>query len=249
MPASAAAISPLTWPPRESRRSRRRPSRRRADPTASCEPARGARRRDARPRARRPTVDSASTVGRPRESHTPAAVDRRRCVMSASSRRVPAVPGVADQRRAVARRAADQRAAPRGARGPCPVSSVTYSTGDLPSTRARNRPGSRRAARASIAARGSQFDAGEIGRGERIEAGEIALAPLRPPQAFQQHMVEAEGEVEGRVAVPGAFGVEQDRARADRTRMFFGLRSPWTSASLVRAVVSASSYSRAAQSG
>src|SRR5262249_2302799 len=39
------------------------------------------------------------------------------------------------------------------------ASSVTYSTGDLPSTLARNTPGNRRAVRASIAARGSHSTA------------------------------------------------------------------------------------------
>ena len=56
------------------------------------------------------------------------------------------------------------------------------------------------------------------------------------PDRLEQQVVEAEREVEGRVAEPGALGVEQDRARAARRRMFFGLTSPCTSARRVPAV-------------
>src|SRR5581483_8292807 len=36
---------------------------------------------------------------------------------------------------------------------------------------------------------------------------------FRPVQAFEEKMVEAEGRVESRIAVPGAFGVEEHRAK------------------------------------
>ena len=74
-------------------------------------------------------------------------------------------------------------------------------------------------------ARGARFehlrrlpgDAAEIGFGEKVEAGEKTRDRLPVPQAFEQQVVEAEREVEGRVAVPGAFGVEKHRpARTDQ---------------------------------
>ena len=61
-------------------------------------------------------------------------------------------------------------------------------------------------------------------------------------------MIEAEGEVEGGVAIPGAFGIEEDRA-AGPIRMFFGLTSPCTSAPPVAAVRSASALSLARELG
>ena len=59
---------------------------------------------------------------------------------------------------------------------------VIYSTGDLPSTRARNSAGSSRAARASSAPRGSQPHAGEIGGRQRVEAGEEASRAAGVPE-------------------------------------------------------------------
>ena len=91
---------------------------------------------------------------------------------------------------------------------------VTYSTGDLPSIRAMNRPGSRLAVRASSPSAAPRTPA-EIARGQRSNDARNP-APLRGPQAFQQEVIEAEGEVEGGIAVPGAFGVEKDRARSGR---------------------------------
>ncbi len=65
-------------------------------------------------------------------------------------------------------------------------------------------------------ARGFPGHRAQIGGGQGIEALQEALAGARDPDAFEEHVVEAEGEIEGRVAVPRALGVEEHRAlRAD----------------------------------
>ena len=89
---------------------------------------------------------------------------------------------------------------------------VMYSTGDLPSTLARNSPGSSRAARASSACGGFPGDAGDVGGGERIEAGEEAGCGGRRPEALQQQVIEAEREIERGIAPPGALGIEEHRS-------------------------------------
>ena len=49
-----------------------------------------------------------------------------------------------------------------------------------------------------------------------LEAVEVRLGMLRPPEAFQQQMIEAERGIERGIAIPGALGIEEDRpARAD----------------------------------
>ena len=87
-----------------------------------------------------------------------------------------------------------------------------YSTGDLPSTRARNSPGSRCAARRFQVGRRLPADMRQVGGGQRVEAGQEPGARRRRPQAFQQQVVEAERQVEGRIAPPGAFRVQEHRA-------------------------------------
>src|SRR6202163_4235633 len=52
----------------------------------------------------------------------------------------------------------------------------------------------------------------QIGGGQRIETGQIARPPLRTPRSFQEHVVQAKGEIEGRVAVASAFGIQEDRS-------------------------------------
>src|SRR5882724_9573870 len=52
-------------------------------------------------------------------------------------------------------------------------------------------------------------DALHIGSRQSIEAGQIARFPRRMPGALEQQVVQAEGEVESRVSVPGAFSVEK----------------------------------------
>ncbi len=73
-------------------------------------------------------------------------------------------------------------------------------------------PGSSDAARASRSATGSQPTPVEIARrpAHRTQPRKSRGAAGRP-ETLEQQMVETEGEVEGRIAVPGAFGVEEDR--------------------------------------
>ena len=54
----------------------------------------------------------------------------------------------------------------------------------------------------------------QIGGMQAIERGGGLWFPLRVPHALQQHMRGAEREVEGRIAIPGAFGVDQHRPGA-----------------------------------
>jgi hypothetical protein len=107
--------------------------------------------------------------------------------------------------RATRKRRATRRTASRSA------SSRKYSTGDLPSTRASIRPGSngRRAPRARPPA---PIDPPQVGVGEALERSEEVGACRRRPEAFEEQVVEAKGEVERRVAPPRAFGVEEQRA-------------------------------------
>ena len=92
------------------------------------------------------------------------------------------------------------------------LASVRYSTGDLPSTRASMRAGS------------SVGDAG-LERGGRLPTSRPARSSSRRRRStpeghygsremhrLQDEVVEAEGDVERRIARGGAFGVEQDGA-------------------------------------
>ena len=138
---------------RASRRSRRTPRRRRAGRAPRrCRSTRRPARSPGRRRRRR-AATSASTVGRPRLSQT-----RRPCTNG--DRGVGhAASSFAQAWRTSPRRSTGLDAATRRAMRrtrSLSGSSVMYSTGDLPSTRARNSPGSRRAARGSSAAGGSQ---------------------------------------------------------------------------------------------
>ena len=207
----ARAISPRHWRRRAARRGRRRPRRRRAARAPRACPSTRRPGTIARPTAPPASVTSASTVGRPRLSQTRRARTVRIVSVDRSSRELLA-PAVGDRCAGDRRRATQQSAARRAARARASASSSKYSTGDLPSTRASNRPGSSAAARCSSAARGSQSTAVEIGLRRAPRSGEEAGRRRRRPQALQQQVVEAEGEVERRVALPGAFGVEEHRA-------------------------------------
>jgi hypothetical protein len=116
-----------------------------------------------------------------------------------------------------------------------------YSTGDLPSMRASSGP-------AATGRRGFDPPAPPrrrraVGRGQGGEALKKTGSSRLVPQAFQEQVIETKGEIEGGIAIPGAFGIEED-APPGPTRMFFGLTSPWTSVCFVPAVV-ATSWSRA----
>ena len=114
-------------------------------------------------RRRRAAATSASTVGRPRLSHTRRAWhERMLCSLhvrlligSTLGRRRP---GLADRSPAGPAAACSMRR--RAAHG-CRAGrrAVMYSTGDLPSTRASNRPGQQRGGARSSASRGSQSTA------------------------------------------------------------------------------------------
>src|SRR5215469_3447098 len=91
-------------------------------------------------------------------------------------------------------------------------------------------------------------DPAEVSFSECAESRQQPSGRRGHPQAFEQQVIEAECKIEGWIAEPGVFGVDEDRASGP-TRMFFGLTSPWTTVSLVRAVVSASSSSAASRSG
>ena len=157
------------------------------------------------------SAHSASTVGRPRR--VPDAAGVHRADRASIAHRVELrAPGGA--RSHADGRPASREQAPRATRRTASrrASSVRYSTGDLPSTRASNRPGSSAAARSSSAAAGSQSTPAQVGVGAGRRSSEEGVGAGRRPQALQQQVVEAEGEVEGRIAPPGAFGVEKHRA-------------------------------------
>ena len=79
-----------------------------------------------------------------------------------------------------------------------PVSSVMYSTGDLPSTRARNKPASSAAARPSRSPAWLPVDAGRVRRGQPVEALRGSERSTCGRQhAFEQQVIETEREVEG----------------------------------------------------
>ncbi len=87
-----------------------------------------------------------------------------------------------------------------------------YSAGDFPSTRPPNSAGRSLAARASTLSGASQRTPGKKEAAQGIEAGEVLRRVLALPDALEEQVVEAEGQVEGRLAVPGAFGIEQHRS-------------------------------------
>ena len=217
MPASARGdLAVDVRRPRAARRGRRSaapPSRR---SSASRDPVEAPAGAIARPIAPPSSATSASTVGRPRLSQTRRAWiagDVGVAFMSPMSRAQARAHGrraASTGRRAAARRATRAHDVARRRR------SVMYSTGDLPSTRASSSPGSsaRRAPRARRAAPSRR----RRGRPPRAASKHARKAPRRrrSPQAFQQQVVEAEREVERRVAPPGAFGIEEHRAVAGR---------------------------------
>ena len=148
-----ARRSPCAIGPRDiGDRARRRRGRRSAVPPsrrsiASREPRDAPAGAMARPVAPPASVTSASTVGRPRESQT-----RRACTprdRRSSSRLASAQRDRAERASRIARAAPRRARARTRERRPCRVSSVRYSTGDLPSMRASSSPGSSAAVRAS----------------------------------------------------------------------------------------------------
>ena len=90
------------------------------------------------------------------------------------------------------------------------LSRVRYSTGDFPSTLARNSAGKQRGRARFEAVALVPIDSGEIGARQRRKGGAIAR-PVGPlARALQEEVVETERKIKGRIAEPCAFGVEED---------------------------------------
>ena len=217
-PISAAAISPLiaATAPLHVAPAEPRAAVAQLDRLAGA--GRGARRRD------RPPDGAAGQTqfgldGRPAARiPNPAAMHARQCA-SRSSTRLPDSPLAAQASRTAARRSTGSSSSARATRRTRSLSDLERDVFD------RRLAVDPRQQQPRQQVRGARFehlrrlpgDAAEIGLGEPVEAGEKAGDRLSVPQAFQQQVVEAEREVEGRVAVPGAFGVEEHRpARTDQ---------------------------------
>src|ERR1700731_267172 len=56
------------------------------------------------------------------------------------------------------------------------------------------------------------IDSAEVSFGQAIESQQEPASCRRHPEALEQQVVEAEGEVEGRIAEPRAFGIDENRA-------------------------------------
>ena len=74
-------------------------------------------------------------------------------------------------------------------------------------------PGQQRGGARLAARRRLPRDVRQIRGRQRSEGVDIARAPLRLPRAFEQQVIQHEREIERRVAVPRALGVEDHRAR------------------------------------
>ena len=197
--ATACATSKPPWRVPPSRRS-----------TASREPRdapAGAMPRPTTPHARR---TSASTVGRPRESQTRRACTRVMVVGVMATKHARVVPALAGGCARYAR--AKRRIASRSRR------SVTYSTGDLPSTRASSSPGSSAAVRASSAGQGSHVDVRPVGaRPARETSPRNSARHCGRHTPFSSRWLSTNARSNAGIAVPRAFGVEDHRAgRADQ---------------------------------
>ena len=200
-PRTLAIACATSYPP-----SRVPPSRRSTTSREPRDAPAGAIPRPMTPLARR---TSASTVGRPaRVEDAPRvhAIDGRRGHgANASSRSGMKRVGCARRSRANARTTSPPRWPTR------------YSTGDLPSTRASMRPGSKAAMRASSSSQGLPAHVRAIAFDERIAHGAIDEAALWMQRGLQEQVIEQERDVESGIAVPGAFGVDDHRPmRADQ---------------------------------
>ena len=212
-PVSAGAISPsiaATAPRTSAPPSLAPPSRR---SIASPEPVDAPAGAIARPTAPPASLNSASTVGRPRESQTRRPAHPRRCE-SPSRTPCPAPPR--------------PRAPPRDGHWISSSARATRRTRALSSSRTSHtrRATCRRPEPATVPAIASR-------RGLRshpappmshrrdspapdARTGEKSRGRTPVPQALEEQVIETEGEIERRIAVPGAFGVEKHRtARPD----------------------------------
>ena len=173
-----------------------------------------------RPRAPLSSTTSASTVGRPRESHTRLPMTAAMTSPCEPDERRPPLSRVLHARRTPPRRVSRMAREHRPRNTPDRIlrrSSVRYSTGDFPSTRARNSAGSRCAARCSSASAGSQSTPARYASVHASNDDSSSLLGRRNPQRLQQQMVEAKGQIEGGVAEPRALGIEKHRtARAEK---------------------------------
>ncbi len=208
------------WRRRASRRGRRTARRRRAGRPPRR---RRSRRRPGRSRGRphrRRAATSASTVGRPRLSQTRRPITRRIAVALIRPAPPPRPPAIG---------ASVSDGASRKAPATRRTRSLSRRVGHVLHRRLAVDPGQeqrrqqRRRPAPRARGRGSQPTPVEIALRQRVEAIEEARRRGGRPQALQQQVVEAEGEVERRIAVPGALGVEehwavrpdQDVLRAD----------------------------------
>ena len=166
----------------------------------------------ARPIAPPASCTSASTVGRPRVSQTRR--PRRTCAIAVSAHTSELHGPRPRARRASRSRPAASRSAPRHAPDALLVAPRRSRT--RPATCRRPGPGTAPGSRRGRA-RFERVPAAPSRRRRDRPATSASKQPRKParrgrrPQALQQQVVEAEGEVEGRVAVPGAFGVEEHR--------------------------------------
>ena len=234
MPTSAFAMSAATW-----RTARSTPSPPNALPpsrrsTASLTPVDAPAGAILRPRAPLSSTTSASTVGRPRESQTrlpmtaamtsPREPDERRPPLSRvlhARRTPPSVSGRwASIHLAKLRTASFER------------SSVRYSTGDFPSTRARNSAGRSCAARCSRAAAGSQSTPARYAPPIASNDASSSCATDGTHSVFNSRWLRQKAR--SKAGSPNhAHSASRNTGPRAPSRIFFGLTSPCTTVSFV----------------
>src|SRR6516162_3477756 len=209
------AISPLTYAI-----ARSTPNPPSTDPpslnsTASCVPVDAPAGAIARPLAPLSRKISASTVGRPRESQTrrPTMCSIRASGMGSSCQPISvdfARPGLANFCQAIGR-ARQQRSCDAAYRVLVPFLGQIFDGRLAVDTREKEPRKQLRCPSIDILT-GLPIDTVKVSFAEFLE-GRQELARRRGyPQAFEQHVIEAEGEIEGGIPEPGAFRIDEDRA-------------------------------------
>ncbi len=158
-----------------------------------------------RPIAPSLSVISASTVGRPRESQMRRATSDW---MTGSLIALGSHASATSIRRA--RRIGDQR------RGASAHGGALALAGEVFDRRLAVDPGEEQSRQQRGRARfelvrALPIDASEIGASQRRKGGVVARPVGALARALKQEMIETEGEIEGGIAEPGAFGVEEHR--------------------------------------